>query len=92
MFTLNPDACAGDLLRVMDQCMKLHATYPPVPMKYRGGLKWHARMGQKLSMFTKHLETIIQQLGIGSAFTCFIGNQPDDVVDTTDAEPELQAA
>jgi hypothetical protein len=81
------------MLRIMDGCMKLHASYPPVPKNCRKGIKWHARMGHKLSMFTKHLKTIIRQLGIGSAFIHFLGDSaPEEVDDITNAEPELQEA
>ena len=63
LFALNPDATPGDFLRIMDKCMALHSTHPPAK-KYRAGIKWHARMGHKLSMFTRHLELIMRDLNI----------------------------
>jgi hypothetical protein len=55
-------------------------------------MKWHARMGHKLSMFTKHLETIVRQLDMGSAFTRFIGEAELEDFNDMDAELELQEA
>lgn len=94
IFELNPEATAGSLLEIMDGCMKLHATYPPVPKEFKPGCKWHARKGRNLAMFAKHLKTIIEQLGCGSGrIRRFIG----DVEDWTDrtesvAENEEQDA
>ena len=61
LFELNPEASAFDLLRVMDGCMKLHASSPPM-RSFREGVKAHARWGYNLSWFTKHLKTIIRQV------------------------------
>ena len=63
LFELNPQASAHHLLRVMDGCMKLHASSPPM-RSFREMVKAHARWGYRLSWFTKHLKTIIKQLDL----------------------------
>jgi hypothetical protein len=62
LFNLNPAASAGDLLMVMDACMKIHSTFPPVSKIFRPGIKWHARHGRKLSTFVRDLKTIMKQV------------------------------
>ena len=82
------------MLKVVDCCMNLFATYPPV-QKFTKGNKWHARMGHKLSMFTRHLKTIMKQVGLlgNSLIEHFLNEElEDDFPVEVEVEGELQNA
>lgn len=78
IFAANSKAAPADLLEVMDGCLHLHRTMP-TPTRFRHGVKWHARMGHRLTTFARYLGPIIQQLEIiDSPFTTLQNESESD--------------
>jgi hypothetical protein len=90
LFELNPDTSAGDLLAVMEACMKLRMSRP-APGKFRKGVQWHARSANNLLNFVLWLPRIVEQLGMSDScpFTVFLR---DEVSADSENEAEAEVA